>query len=201
MAAGSVQGISESEKTFPLVVTRCEDCPTEYSISFCVHDDGKSVEIILDVWQNLGPCRSPLDPGWVDCWGSLNPRFHGANQEDTWRTNWFQSDVSYVGDEVVFPTGSGQSAAAHSSAVAVRECWEEVHSGYQHPTRLRGPISVVPNMTKYQFDTLKKSVISAQYNGYNIRTKPPFPFVFRGPTGPIPYDCLKYTRSPKPRAT
>jgi hypothetical protein len=197
LAAGSVWGIDEKDRDMPLIITRCEECPTEYSTNFRIHDHN-SVEIILDVWQNLGACQSPHDPGWANCWATANPRYHGSPQEDTWRTTWTESDVAYIGDETVFSTGSRKSAVDHPSALAARQRWDNLYIPSDEPARLTAPIAVVPHMSKHQFFELKESVTQAQSSGCR-RGASKFPFAFKGADGKaIPHKNMKYTRSPRP---
>ncbi|KAH8662103.1 hypothetical protein BX600DRAFT_550934 [Xylariales sp. PMI_506] len=208
-ARSALDSIDVDDMPLPRIIKRCEDCPTEYCITFHVHPGG-SVEIVVNVWQNLGRGQAPQSTGWLNCWGSLNPRFSGSPQEDAWRTEWIGSDVAYVGDETLFPTGAGQSAAEHPSAAAVLRHWDELHSRTKETGTGAGPLcsvkktllDVVPQMSKHHFKQLRNSYVRARFDGGPRRQLPTFPFSFKSRSGLARTYCISYTRSawnPGPR--
>ncbi|KAI1873946.1 uncharacterized protein JN550_003215 [Neoarthrinium moseri] len=200
LAAQSVfNSVDDGYFPLPRIIKRCEDCPTEYSISFHIHYDN-SVEIILDVWQNLGTCQTPLAPGWLNCWGTLNPRFGVLPGEDTCRNIWFQSEVGYVGNETLFQTPAGQSATMHSSAKSVFKHWDQLLTDVDIQASLQQPratpsLAVVPQLSRHHFRKLRSGFVDARYECNLRRPLPPFPFEFFGTNGRIPSNHLRYTRS------
>ncbi|KAI0130186.1 hypothetical protein BJ170DRAFT_593704 [Xylariales sp. AK1849] len=200
LAARSVlDSIDAGDMPLPRIIKRCEDCPTEYCITFHVHNDN-SIEIVLDVWQNFGWCRSPQTPGWSTCWGPLNPRFSAAALDESWRKSWLESDVGYVADETLFAMEAGQSAAKHHSAAAVLQRFRQLQqSNSDTPGELRharsAPLALVPQMSRQDFKKLRTSVLHARYDAGGPRLAlPPFPFEFRTSQGLT--KNVSYTRSP-----
>lgn len=187
----------EGEDSLPRIIKRCEDCPTEYCLSF--HPHSNSVEIVLDVWQNLGTCESPQSPGWSSCWGTLNPRFGLQSIGDGWRVAWMQSAVGYVGDEHLFSSPGGESAAAHPSSAGVLEDWERLLSDTSATQATTRGISlgVVPQLSKPHYRNLRSSFVNARWDAFTYhRTLPSFPFEFRGFDGElVPATHLRYTRT------
>ncbi|ORY67647.1 uncharacterized protein BCR38DRAFT_161853 [Pseudomassariella vexata] len=175
------------------LIRRCEDCPTEYEVTFYVHNN-KGIEVVLDVWQNLGRCRSPLEPGWANCWGRANPRFQ-APAEEQWRKDWIQSDVAYIVDKSIFPTGPGLSAASHHSAQAVHDHWEVLYRNPE-PDPLPGPrIPIESALTSDRLQTLQRFI---EYSRYEIKERkdlPRFPLHPSGGDGPA---HVAYTRTNNP---
>ncbi|KAK7917100.1 hypothetical protein PG985_010708 [Apiospora marii] len=184
-ALGTTQGL------LPRQIKRCEDCPTEYEFTYHIHEEDGSVEFVLDVWQNFGLCLAPNEPGWLNCWGRLNPRFHSAGNDEH-RTGWVNSGISYIADETLFPTISGASASSHASAQRVREHWEALkeESSTATPEGRVGP-PVVPHLPRRELEELKESILKSRGQP-NLRVAP-FPTCFLGIGGTVP---VAYTRTP-----
>lgn len=192
LAARTVHGSSE-DGPLPYIIKRCEDCPTEYAISFHIHN-GNSVEIVLDVWQNLGKCQSPTSAGWFNCWGMLNPRFCEATDE-TARAAWYQSDAGFVADASLFDTKAGISAIDHPSFNSVLQDWTQLRC--QAPARARNVyLDVIPPSSLYHIRKTRSSFVNARYETSLRRQFHPFRHEFRGNNGLfVPIDQLKYTRT------
>ena len=102
----------------------CHECPTSFQLTLQIHDHGstnRSLEIILDVWQNMGTCQTPDSPGWATCWGRLNPRFR--SKDSRWVQG--QSEVEHVNKRQrgLFQVPAGASATSHSSAHRIATQW------------------------------------------------------------------------------
>lgn len=181
----------------PHIVKRCEDCPTEYSITFHVHDSN-SLEIVLDVWQNLGDCHSPTAPGWLNCWGMLNPRLSDTPDE-TARNSWYQAKVGYVADATVFPTPGWKSEAAHSSSAPVLREFAQLqeqakYAFSEHPHNVN--LDVVQPPTLRNLRSSRSNYLQARYDVRLRREFPPFEHEFRiGDKSMLPPDQIKYTRT------
>lgn len=193
LAAGTVRGCTE-DGPLPYIIKRCEDCPTEYAISFHVHHDS-SVEIVLDVWQNLGTCQSPQAAGWFNCWGMLNLRFCETTDESA-RTAWYNSGTGYVADATLFPTPAASSAVDHASFKCVLQDWAQLQC--QAPATAKNVyLDVIPPSSLSHIRKTRFSFINARYETW-VRFPPhPFRHEFRGNDGAkVPMDHLKYTRTP-----
>ncbi|ETS85003.1 hypothetical protein PFICI_03028 [Pestalotiopsis fici W106-1] len=210
LAERSVSG-SNQDGPLPRIIKRCEDCPTEYSISFHVHGE-KSVEIVLDVWQNLGDCQFaqatgwfqnlahnqfPMIPGWLNCWGMLNPRVCDIVTDEAARTSWHQSAAHYVADASVFPTPAWKSEVAHASSTLVLQEFAQLQSqvaasGHSHGVNL----GVVPQLSLGHLRNIRSSYVNARYEANLRRRLPPFLHKFRLHDGQeVPFDEIKYTRT------
>ncbi|AEO66806.1 uncharacterized protein THITE_2088283 [Thermothielavioides terrestris NRRL 8126] len=120
----------------------CSYCPTKWVLTTYDHAIG-GVEAVVDVWQNLGDCRSPLDPGWSFCWqapcmkggngrhicsgwsskadlGSFSPAAHQRLQE------WKTANAIELDDETWCHLPVGESAIRHPSATSVMACWRKL---------------------------------------------------------------------------
>lgn len=133
----------------------CHECPTSFQSTLHVHDHGggkRSVEIILDVWQNMGTCQNPDSPGWASCWGPLNPRFRG--KDNRWVKG--QSEVEHVNERQrgLFQVPAGASATSHSSAHRIATQW----------AALDDSAPIIPTwqpLTPSQLSTMLRSVETA----------------------------------------
>ncbi|KAK6839658.1 hypothetical protein PG995_007077 [Apiospora arundinis] len=176
------------DNKLPRQIKRCEDCPTEYEFTYHVHEG--SVEFVLDVWQNFGKCLEPKAPGWINCWGRLNPRFQSTSIiSDEYRAMWASSDIAYVGNETLFPTIAGASAATHPSASKVREHWETLKGKESSLSEGRVGPPLVPRMPRRQLEDLKESILKARCQS-GSRMLQPFPSCFisiSGETVPVSY--------------
>ncbi|KAH6651880.1 hypothetical protein BKA67DRAFT_537729 [Truncatella angustata] len=188
---------SDEDGPLPYIIKRCEDCPTEYAISCHVHDDN-SVEVVINVWQNLGTCQSPQTSGWLNCWGMLNVRLC-ETPDDTSRTAWYHSGVGYVADATLFQTRAGTSAVGHPSSAPVLREWSQIQG--QAAASLQAPgrnnyLDVVPQLSTHHFRKIRSSIINARYETGPRRPLHPFRHEFRGNDGQfVPTDRLRYTRS------
>ncbi|KAK8024100.1 hypothetical protein PG993_012166 [Apiospora rasikravindrae] len=188
IAASSVSG-AKTPTRLPRQIKRCEDCPTEYEFTYHVHEDDGGVELVLDVWQNFGKCLKPRTPGWINCWGRLNPRFQPPSH-DEYRSGWANSEISYVADETLFPTVAGTSAANHTSANKVRAHWKIVKkSTALSEGKVGAP--VVPRLAQRELEDLKESILKSR--GQSTMRVAPFPSCFTSASGNIP---VAYTRTP-----
>lgn len=191
--------LSTSENVLPRLIKRCEDCPTEYEVTFHVHSN-RSVEIILDVWQNFGQCHDPRSAGWVNCWGRLNPHFCDSGQfRGQWldsNVGYVSSDVAYVRDKSVFSSWAGKSEIGHHSAKAVLRHWDEMHcTDNEYVTirpnkRIRMPNK--PAMTQSRFNSLKQSFTNARYQDGRSTGPVPFPDFTEGLDGPVLFAYTRY---------
>lgn len=195
----------------PRIIKRCEDCPTEYSISFHVHND-ESIEIVLDVWQNLGDCQFPLAPGWsqnlaqnqfplvpgwLNCWGMLNPRICDISHDETALTAWHQSNAHYVADASIFSTPAWKSEVAHRSAAPVRAEFAQLYRQHVLSQHIPGvDLGVVPQLSLHHLRNLRSSYVNARYDVNKRNRLPPFVYhEFRLHGGQsVPGDQIKYTR-------
>ncbi|KAI1375954.1 hypothetical protein F4677DRAFT_421412 [Hypoxylon crocopeplum] len=93
----------------------CRDCTTDSAIT--IHNHGRAgVEIILDVFQELGSCSEPRYNDWEYCWsGHGGLRYANLSRR---RSDYPQVDVS------LFPTPPGRSGMRHQSAPTARDVWE-----------------------------------------------------------------------------
>lgn len=116
--------------------------------------------------QNFGRCLAPKTPGWINCWGRLNPRFQspggGNSAQDEHRSGWASSDISYVADETLFPTIAGASAASHASADRVRQHWKALRESTGALAEGRVGAPLVPHMPRRQLEDLKESILKAR---------------------------------------
>ncbi|RYP49843.1 hypothetical protein DL768_004535 [Monosporascus sp. mg162] len=111
------------------LLTKCHSCPTQFQTTFHIHEHrNKSIEVVIDVWQNLGHGRSPVEPGWINCWGRLNPRYGGSGKDEQWEKEWRESDVKYTDERQrdSFRVSAGTSAATHPSSPAAINHWESL---------------------------------------------------------------------------
>ncbi|KAI1213435.1 uncharacterized protein F4807DRAFT_411037 [Annulohypoxylon truncatum] len=93
----------------------CYQCATDFSIT--IHNHGRGgVEIIADVFQNLGDCTNPTDREWEACW---------FNQFDkVYRSTMLRRLDHPMIHLAIFPTPPGRSARNHPSAPSVKDVWE-----------------------------------------------------------------------------
>ncbi|KAK8099289.1 uncharacterized protein PG998_012530 [Apiospora kogelbergensis] len=161
LAAAATLGTAQNH--LPRQIKRCDDCPTEYEFTYHMHEEDRSVELVLDVWQNFGKCLAPKAAGWLNCWGRSNPRFEAPVMSREHRNIWTSSDIAYVGDETLFPTIAGASAATHTSASKVHEHWmtlKESTLATLSEGRVCPPL--VPHMPRRQLEDLKESILKAR---------------------------------------
>ncbi|KAK8073794.1 hypothetical protein PG994_004693 [Apiospora phragmitis] len=188
LAASSVPGTTRS--LLPRQIKRCEDCPTEYEFTHHIHEDDSSVELVLDVWQNFGKCLKPKTPGWLNCWGRLNPRFQSSGN-DEYRAGWANSDIAYVANETLFPTLAGASAASHASAARAREHWKALKESSAALSQGRVGAPVVPHLPRHELEALKESILKSR--GQSTLRMAPFPSSFISSSGNV---AVAYTRTP-----
>ncbi|KAK9773366.1 hypothetical protein AB5N19_02450 [Seiridium cardinale] len=196
LAARTVFGRTE-DSPLPQIIKRCEDCPTEYAISFHIHNEN-SIEVVLDVWQNLGTCQSPQAPGWLNCWGMLNMRMCETTDEAA-RTAWYQSGVGYIADATLFDTPAGQTEMGHPSSAPVLHEWAQLHSQAAASALARARnvyLGVIPQLSLHHFRNLRSSFINARYETNVRRPFHPFHHEFKSNNGQLlPADQVKYTRT------
>ena len=135
VAADNTSGTKPQDVSQQPLSCKCTSCPTEFLVTLHIHDHGggkKSVEIVLDVWQNMGACETPNSPGWINCWGWLNPRHH--KEKIDWKQG--QSGVDYLTQDQknIFQPQGGASEVSHPSSPQVIARWQ----------RLRSSTSTVP---------------------------------------------------------
>ncbi|KAI2471664.1 hypothetical protein F4781DRAFT_386270 [Annulohypoxylon bovei var. microspora] len=96
-------------------LTGCNQCPTDNAIT--IHNHGRAgVEIVADVFQNLGDCTSSTNCKWEACW--LNCL------EELYRTILLRRVDHPTIHPVIFPTPPGRSAMKHPSAPSADDVWE-----------------------------------------------------------------------------
>ncbi|KAI5864584.1 hypothetical protein GGS23DRAFT_560862 [Durotheca rogersii] len=105
---------TESPWHWPHVLGGCRCCRTDYAVT--IHNHGRAgVELVLDVFQDLGFCDLKYCNRWSFCWGTLYLEYSSSIQ----RRREFPP-VSHR----LFPTVPGKSARDHPSAPTAEDVWE-----------------------------------------------------------------------------
>lgn len=121
----------ETSKYLPAKAThgefyQCPSCSTEFTVSIC-DDSEYGIEIIVDVWHNLGSCRAFDDLGWVNVVEGFMTEVDVRQDITFHERRWHESCrdppyVSYVLDAVPgLPVSA--SAMDHPSSRAVLQAW------------------------------------------------------------------------------
>ncbi|KAL7626688.1 hypothetical protein AAE478_003462 [Parahypoxylon ruwenzoriense] len=108
----------------PQTLGGCRHCMTDYA--FTIHNHGRAgVEIIFDVFQDLGSCDSKTCNKWAYCWGDVYLDYPSSiHRRQTYP----------VIHPRLFPTAPGKSAKGHPSAPTPEDIWE-LHE-YERRARL-----------------------------------------------------------------
>ena len=114
---------SKAPVTSSSAIWRCESCPTEHAVT--VYDHGShGVEIVVDLWQNFGRCRTLDDVGWASHGYPFDsmidvPRDHRYHERRWKETQLAGSDVGYFRDAIPDMARS-DTAMGHPSASLIR---------------------------------------------------------------------------------
>ncbi|KAK6950413.1 hypothetical protein Daesc_008741 [Daldinia eschscholtzii] len=112
-------------KPLPYPHAGCKHCMTEDITT--IHNHGRGgVEIVIDVFQNLGNCTSNILPNrlnldkhknneWGYCWSGLSYEYRSLKSR--------REEYSLI-HPGIFPTRPGESARDHPSAPSIQDIWE-----------------------------------------------------------------------------
>ncbi|KAI0883437.1 uncharacterized protein GGS22DRAFT_167000 [Annulohypoxylon maeteangense] len=96
-------------------LTGCCQCVTDNSITIHSHGRG-GVEIVADVFQNLGDLTKSSDRKWEACWHN--------RLDEVYRSILVRRSDHPIIDPSIFFTPPGRSARKHPSAPSVNDVWE-----------------------------------------------------------------------------
>ncbi|KAI1107286.1 hypothetical protein F4804DRAFT_298326 [Jackrogersella minutella] len=112
----------------PHAIAGCHGCTTDNILN--IHNHGRAgVEIVTDVYQNLGDVSDPTDRHWEACWTN--------RQDGQYKTLMHRRLDHPTVDPRIFLTSPGTSARNHPSAPSIRDVWE-LHE-HERKVRLSQP--------------------------------------------------------------